>query len=59
MDENKVVKLNIKQDNKAETEKKPKAKFGFMQTNPIIKEMFFANMFNKKYKFSIKDLFKL
>ncbi len=59
MDENKIVKLNIKQENKTESVKKDKNKFGFMQTNPIIKEMFFANMFNKKNKFSIKDLFKL
>lgn len=59
MDENKIVKLNIKHENKQGAEKPPKAKFGFMQTNPIIKEMFFANMFNKKNKFSIKDLFRL
>ena len=59
MDENKIVKLNIKQDSKTDSNYKQKKQFGFLQTNPIIKEMFFANMFSKKNKFSIKDLFKL
>ncbi|MBQ3642941.1 hypothetical protein II906_13605 [bacterium] len=60
MDENKIVKLNIKTEgDKASKKEKPSSAFGFFHTNPIIKEMFISNMFNKKKKFSLKDFFRL
>ena len=57
MDENKIIKLNIEQKNKEESEKKQTSSFS-LHTNPILKKMFLSNMENKKGKFSLKDWFK-
>ena len=60
MDEKKIIRLNVKTENeKVSQDKQPKHVFGFLQTNPIIKEMLIANLFTKKKKFSLKDFFKL
>lgn len=58
MDENKIVKLNIKKQTEEKEEKKIQQNQSFFHTNPILQKMFIANMNNKKGKFSIKDLFK-
>ncbi len=58
MNEKKIINLNIKPaaDNKIKTEKE-KNKFAKFQTEPVSK-MLFANLINKKNKFSFKDLFR-
>lgn len=58
MDENNIIKLNIKK-NKEKIEKKENANQSFsFQTNPIIQKMLLSNINNKKGKFSFKDLFR-
>ena len=56
MDEKNLLHLDIKQ-NKSESPKKINKK-GLLQTNPILRQMFFENLINKKNKFSLKDLFR-
>ncbi len=57
MDEKKIDKLNVEQvkssqkDNMKNNEK-------FFHTNPILKKFFAVNEQSKKYKFSLKDLFR-
>ncbi len=58
MDDEKLIKLNINQNDCENQSKKKMPKNSFLHTNPILKEMFFKNVINKKNKFSFKDLFK-
>ena len=57
MDDKKIVKLDIKpsEELKEQTRQTVNNKY---QTNPILKEMLIANVFNKKGKFNFKDLFR-
>ena len=57
MDNEKIEKLEIKNNKKEEPVKKQASSFSF-QTNPILKKMLFVNINNKKDKFSLKDWFK-
>lgn len=56
MDE-KIIKLNINNQTEKNVPFPPKPKEHLFHTNPILQKMFLTNMFNKKGKFSIKDLF--
>ena len=58
MEENKIVKLDIKKQTCGEEEKKPQQKQSLFHTNPFLQKMFISNINNKKGKFSLKDLFK-
>jgi hypothetical protein len=58
MDENKIVKLDIKKQTGGEEEKKTQQKQSLFHTNPLLQKMFISNINNKKGKFSLKDLFK-
>lgn len=58
MDNGKIIKLNIKQQNTEKEQSSEKMKKSLFQTNPLLKKMFFANIDNRKNKFSIKDLFR-
>jgi len=57
MDENKITKLNIKTTD-VEKKQPHSVVSNVLQTNPILKQMFFANLVNKKDKFKLKDLFR-
>jgi len=57
MDEKKILKLNIKQQENEITAKNTE-KQSFLHTNPILSKMFVSNLLNTKKKFSIKDLFR-
>lgn len=56
MDEKKILHLDVKQNTTESSEKINKK--GLLQTNPILQQMFFENLNNKKNKFSLKDLFR-
>ena len=58
MDENKIVKLDIKTQNEEKTSEKQNVRQSFFQTNPILQKMFVVNMNNKKGKFSLKDILR-
>ena len=58
MDENKIVKLDIKTQNEEKTSEPQKVRQSFFQTNPILQKMFVLNMNNKKGKFSLKDILR-
>ena len=51
-------KLNITPSDCENQSKTRMQKNSFLHTNPILKEMFFKNVINKKNKFSLKDLFR-
>ncbi|MCD7779283.1 MAG: hypothetical protein LUH05_01255 [Candidatus Gastranaerophilales bacterium] len=58
MDDKKIIKLNLEQENteKQITQKDKKQKI--FQSNPLLKKMFVSNIENKKGKFNFKDLFR-
>ena len=58
MDDEKLIKLNIPKNDCENQSKSQVRKNSFLHTNPILKEMFFKNVINKKNKFSFKDLFR-
>lgn len=58
MDENKIVKLDIKAQKEDKTSETQKVRQSFFQTNPILQKMFIVNMNNKKGKFSLKDILR-
>ncbi len=57
MDDKKIIKLNIKNENKEVSVPKQTHSFS-LHTNPILKKMFIINSEDKKGKFSLKDWFK-
>lgn len=57
MDENKITKLDLKTTDVEKNQPRPVVS-NVLQTNPILKQMFFANLVNKKDKFKLKDLFR-
>ena len=58
MDENKVVNLKLKKQDKIRMDKRISNPDSVFATNPLIKEMLFKSINDFKSKFSIKDLFK-
>ena len=58
MDENKIVKLDIKTQNEEKSSENKKVRQNLFQTNPILQKMLFVNMNNKKGKFSLKDILR-
>ncbi len=58
MDDEKIIQLNITPSDCENQSKTRMQKNSFLHTNPILKEMFFKNVINKKNKFSLKDLFR-
>lgn len=58
MDENKIVKLDIKPSDAEQKLPRQTVNNSLSQTNPILQRMLFANLINKKNKFNFKDLFR-
>ena len=60
MDEKKIYTLNtgIEEEKETGAKARPESFSLRFQTNPILKEMLFCNIFNKKGKFKFKDLFR-
>ena len=58
MDKEKIVKLDIKPSDVVQKQPRQTVNNANLQTNPILKEMFFSNLVNKKGKFNFKDLFR-
>lgn len=58
MDKEKIVKLDIKPSDVEQKLSRQTVDNSGLQTNPILKEMFFSNLVNKKGKFNFKDLFR-
>lgn len=58
MDDEKIIKLDIKPSDLDTTESKQTVYSNFLHTNPILQKMFFVNQVAKKNKFNFKDLFR-
>lgn len=58
MDDEKIIKLDIKPSDLDNKESKQTVYRNFLHTNPILQKMFFVNQAAKKNKFNFKDLFR-
>ena len=58
MDDEKIIKLDIKPVDLDKKESKQNVCSSFLHTNPILQKMFFVNQVAKKDKFNFKDLFR-
>lgn len=58
MDNEKIIKLDIKPSDSAPLESDRKVNSNSLHTNPILQKMFFVNQAAKKNKFNFKDLFR-
>lgn len=58
MEENKIIKLDIKPSEVEQNMPRRTVSNSLSQTNPILQRKLFANLINKKNKFNFKDLFR-
>lgn len=58
MEENKIIKLDIKPSEVEQKTPRRTVSNSLSQTNPILQRKLFANLINKKNKFNFKDLFR-
>ena len=58
MDDEKIIKLDIKPSDLEIQKANQTVNHSFLHTNPILQKMFFVNQVAKKNKFNFKDLFR-